>query len=288
MKVLVTGSRGMLGTDLMQMLPARYDVLGCDLHNCNVLDSDQFEQIISSYAPDVIIHAAAYTNVDQAETDQEAASLLNEIGTKYVATAARQAQARLIYISTDYIFDGTKTTPYTEKDRPNPLGVYGKTKLRGEQQVQQIFHDLTDRYAIVRIAWLYGKHGKNFVSTILQQARQKPVLRVVNDQTGSPTYTRDVVKGLMALLDHAVSGIVHLTNSGTCTWYEFARAILELAQMPHITVQPISTAELQRPAPRPRFSVLDMSRFIALTGQQMPHWKQGLQEYFEEILRNEE
>jgi dTDP-4-dehydrorhamnose reductase len=288
MKVLVTGSRGMLGTDLMQMLPAQHDVLGCDLHNCNVLDSDQFEQIISSYTPDVIIHAAAYTNVDQAETDQEAASLLNETGTKYVATAARQAQARLIYISTDYVFDGTKTTPYTEKDLPNPLGVYGKTKLRGEQQIQQVFHDLTDRYAIVRTAWLYGKHGKSFVSAILQQAHQKPVLQVVNDQIGSPTYTRDLVRGIMALLDHEVSGIVHLTNSGICTWYEFARAILELAQMSHIRVQPISTAELQRPAPRPRFSVLDMSKFTTSTGHHIPDWRQGLQEYFEEIMRNEE
>jgi dTDP-4-dehydrorhamnose reductase len=276
----------MLGTDLMQMLPARYYVLGCDLHNCNILDYDQLEQLVSSYSPDIIIHAAAYTNVDQAETDQDVALQLNETGTKYVATVAKQYHARLIYISTDYVFDGTKTTPYTEKDPPHPLGVYGKTKLRGEQQIQQIFQYDVKRYSIIRTSWLYGKHGKNFISAILQQVRQKSVLQVVNDQKGSPTYTRDLVRGMMVLLDREISGIIHLTNTGYCTWYEFAKTILEFARMSHVPVQPISAAELQRPAPRPNFSVLDTSKFAVLTGQQMRHWKQGLQEYFEELTRD--
>ena len=131
----------MLGTDLVQMLRGKYDVLECDLHNCNILDFNQIEDFVSSYRPNVIIHTAAYTNVDQAETDKEAALRLNETGTKYVATAAKQCHARLIHISTDYVFDGTKTSPYTEEDIPHPLGVYGTTKLRGEQQVQQIFGD---------------------------------------------------------------------------------------------------------------------------------------------------
>ncbi len=278
MKIIITGSRGMLGTDLVQMLSVKHEILGCDLHNCNILDYEQFEQLVSSYHPDLIIHTAAYTNVDQAETDIEAALQLNKTGTKYVATAAKHHHARLIYISTDYIFDGTKTSPYTEEDSPCPLGVYGKSKLRGEQQVQRIFGD--HGYLIVRSAWLYGKHGKNFVSAILQRARQQNILRVVNDQTGSPTYTKDLGRGIMTLLDRDISGIIHLTNDGYCTWYEFAKTILKLARMSHVTVQPISTEELDRPAPRPRFSVLDTSKFVSLTGQKVRHWKQGLQEYF--------
>lgn len=281
MKVIVTGSRGMLGTDLVQILRGKYDVLECDLHNCNILDYDQVEGLVSSYLPDVIIHTAAYTNVDQAETDKEAALLLNETGTKYVAAAAKLYHARLIHLSTDYVFDGTKTSPYTEEDIPHPSGVYGTTKLRGEQQVQQIFGD--QGYLILRTAWLYGKHGKNFVSTILQRAQQQDILNVVNDQTGSPTYTKDLARGIMRLLDQNISGIIHLTNDGYCTWYEFAETILAFARISHVTVQPISTAELKRPAPRPSFSVLDNSKFAALTGQKIPHWKQGLQEYLEDL-----
>jgi dTDP-4-dehydrorhamnose reductase len=284
MKVIVTGSRGMLGTDLVQMLMGKYEVLECDLHNCNILDCNQVENLVSSYRPNVIIHTAAYTNVDQAETDKEAALRLNETGTKYVATAAKQCHARLIHISTDYVFDGTKTSPYTEEDIPHPLGVYGTTKLRGEQQVQQIFGD--QGYLILRTAWLYGKHGKNFVSAILQRVQQQDILSVVNDQTGSPTYTKDLARGIILLLEQNISGIIHLTNSGYCTWYEFAKTILEFAQLSHVTVQSMSTTELNRPAPRPRFSVLDTSKFVALTGQKIRHWKQGLQEYFEDLTRD--
>lgn len=280
MRIIVTGSRGMLGTDVMRMLAGAYEVWGCDLHNCNILAANQFDELVASYHPDVVIHAAAYTNVDQAETDQAAALQLNATGTQYVAMAARQHQAKLVYLSTDYVFDGTKTTPYTEADAPNPLGVYGASKLRGEQQVQRICHE--HEYLIVRIAWLYGQHGKNFVQTILQLARQHSVLRIVNDQTGAPTYTKDVVRGIQALLARNVAGIVHLTNDGTCTWHEFAQTILAMAGITDVAVQPISTAELQRPAPRPAYSVLDLARFAAMTGQRPRHWKQGLQEYFEE------
>lgn len=281
MRIIVTGSRGMLGTDLMRMLAGAHEVWGCDLHNCNILAANQFDELVASYHPDVVIHAAAYTNVDQAETDQAAALQLNETGTQYVAMAARQHQAKLVYLSTDYVFDGTKTTPYAEADAPNPLGVYGASKLRGEQQVQRICAE--QAYLIVRIAWLYGQHGKNFVQTILQLARQHKVLRIVNDQTGAPTYTKDVVRGIQALLARNVAGIVHLTNDGTCTWHEFAQTILAMAGITDVAVQPISTAELQRPAPRPAFSVLALAKFAAITGQRPRHWKQGLQEYFEEL-----
>jgi dTDP-4-dehydrorhamnose reductase len=277
MKIFVTGSRGMLGTDVMEILAADHDVLGCDLPNCDLLDSEQVEQVVAAYQPDAIIHTAAYTNVDQAETEQAAAQALNEIGARNIAVAARRQQARLLYISTDYVFDGAKTSPYTEDDPPCPLGVYGLTKLQGERQVQAI---LGARDAlIVRTAWLYGHHGKNFVSAILHRAQQQPELQVVNDQIGSPTFTRDLACGLQILLEREGHGIFHVTNDGQCSWYDFARAILEARGLTHVRVQPISTADLQRPAPRPAFSVLDTSKFVAFTGQKLQHWKQGLRSY---------
>lgn len=280
MRIMVTGSGGMLGQDLMDMLSPTHDVLGCDLHNCNILVNAQVEHTVSSYRPDVIIHAAAYTNVDQAESEQDAARKLNETGTRNIAAAAKTYQSKLIYLSTDYVFDGAKTHPYIENDPTCPVGVYGKTKLLGEQQVQQIG---SPAWLIVRTAWLYGARGKSFAGTILQRARQEEMLYVVDDQIGSPTYTKDLVRGIVALFERNASGIVHLTNSGSCSWYEFAKTIVEIAGFSSVTVQPISTEELQRPAPRPAFSVLDTSKFTVLTGQTPRHWKQGLEEYLQEL-----
>lgn len=282
MRILVTGSRGMLGSDLMQMLGVRDEMLGCDLHNCNILEEAQIQGMAASFRPEVVIHTAAYTNVDRAETDRDAALALNETGTRHVALAAHRNGARLIHISTDYVFSGTKTSPYLENDPPQPTGWYGETKFRAEQQAQQIFG--ASGYLIVRIAWLYGKHGKNFVSTMLRLAQQQKPLRVVNDQTGSPTYTKTVVRAIQALLDCDLSGVVHVVNSGTCTWYEFTQAILELTGITGVGVVPITTEELGRPAPRPKFSVLDTSKFTATTGQTLPHWKEGLREYLEESI----
>jgi len=198
---------------------------------------------------------------------------------------AKAYRAKVVYISTDYVFDGTGSIPYTEKDRPHPAGVYGKTKLRGEQQIFDVLGHASDEpeFLIVRIAWLYGRHGNNFVSAILQRAQRQDTLRVVNDQIGSPTYTRDVAEAILALLTHKARGIFHVTNSGQCTWHDFAKTILEYAQMPQVIVQPISTAALRRPAPRPAFSVLDTSKFTATTGQSLRHWKQGLEAYFQEL-----
>lgn len=268
----------MLGTDLVHLFQEQHEVLGCDIHNCDILKYKQLETVVSSYKPDIIIHTAAYTNVDKAESDEAAATELNVMGTKHITTVAKEYQAKIVYISTDYVFDGSHTRPYTEEDQPNPSGVYGRTKFQAEQQIQQILED----FLIVRTAWLYGKHGKNFVSAILQRAQQQDMLHVVNDQTGSPTYTQDVAKAILALLGQNATGIVHVTNSGQCTWHTFAETILEYAGMPHIQVRPISTAELQRPAHRPGFSVLDISKFEVITGQKLRHWKEGLQAYFDE------
>ena len=282
MKIAITGSRGMLGTDLMRLFQQEHEVLGLDLHNCNILDAAQVHAVVAPFAPNVIIHAAAYTNVDKAENDRDTAFALNEIGTKNVADVAKACQAKLVYISTDYVFDGTKGTPYAEEDAPSPLGVYGWSKWRGEEQIRAVFDGNASSFLIVRIAWLYGKHGKNFVETILNLAQQQDTLRVVNDQFGSPTYTQDVARALQALIRSNASGVVHVTNSGQCTWHEFAETIVQFAGKTGVTVLPISSAELNRPAPRPAFSVLRLEKFTQLTGQQLRHWKDGLQAYFEE------
>ncbi|GAK59699.1 DTDP-4-dehydrorhamnose reductase [Candidatus Vecturithrix granuli] len=283
MKILVTGAKGMLGTDLTALLQADHEVFGIDLHNCDILQAEQLRAFVQAYQPEVIIHTAAYTNVDQAEIDEERATQLNVTGAKNVATAARTCQAKMIYISTDYVFDGQKSVPYTEDDPTHPLGVYGKTKFLGEQEVRALLnHDRRQDFLIVRTAWLYGQHGKNFVKAILERVQQQQPLRVVNDQTGSPTYTCDLARGILALIEHKASGIVHLTNSGQCTWYDFAKTILAYRQLSDVKIEAITTAELQRPAPRPAFSVLDTSKFTALTGQTLRPWQEGLQAYFEE------
>ncbi len=282
MKVAITGVRGMLGSDLMRLFQQEHEVLGLDLHNCNILDAARLHDVIAPFRPDVIIHTAAYTNVDKAESDQDAAFALNETGTKNVAEAAKACQAKLVYISTDYVFDGTKGTPYAEDDAPSPLGAYGWSKWRGEEQIRTLFSEKTASFLIVRIAWLYGKHGKNFVETILNLAQQQDTLRVVNDQFGAPTYTQDVARALQALIRCDASGIVHVTNSGQCTWHEFAERILEIAGIQGVTVLPISSAELNRAAPRPAYSVLRLDKFTQLTGQSPRHWKDGLRAYFEE------
>ncbi|MCP4403312.1 MAG: dTDP-4-dehydrorhamnose reductase [bacterium] len=281
MKFLITGSRGMLGTDVVGLFQQTYEVLGCDLHNCDILNECRLEETISSFRPDVIIHTAAYTNVDKAESDAEAAALLNERGVEFLAKAAKKYQAKLVYISTDYVFDGRNSVPYTENDEPNPLGVYGNTKLRGEQQLQRILD--SKHWLIVRTAWLYGKHGKNFVSAILQRAREIGELQVVNDQQGAPTYTRDLAAGILSLLESDAAGIFHFSNSGQCSWYDFAESIIAYAGLSHVPVQPLSSDDLKRPAPRPGYSVMDTSKFAAVTGRSPRHWKKALEAYFEEV-----
>ena len=186
-------------------------------------------------------------------------------------TKHRHVQAnRLVHVS-----GGAVTTG--KEDEINPLGVYGKSKALGEKAVRAV---LPHAHCIIRTQWLYGRQGRNFVETVIQRGRETGSLRVVNDQTGSPTYTKDLARGIIALLWHNAAGIVHVTNSGWCTWYEFASVILEYADLTHVSVVPITTEELQRPAPRPKFSVLDTTKFSVLTGQKIQHWKQGLQEYF--------
>jgi dTDP-4-dehydrorhamnose reductase len=194
---------------------------------------------------------------------------------KHVATAALRCHAKVVYLSTDYVFDGMKKEPYVEEDLPHPLSVYGRSKLKGEEYVQGVVKDAL----IVRTQWLYGKHGKNFVTAILRQAKEKKALSIVNDQTGSPTYTRDLSGAISVLLQQKAHGIFHVTNGGHCTWYAFGREILKLSGIEGVEVLPITSEELGRPAPRPPYSVLDCQRLRVETGMELRPWAEALKEY---------
>jgi len=275
-KVLVLGARGMLGQDLTKILAPEYEVIPWDLAEMDITREKETAEKITKVRPRVIINCAAYTNVDQCETHREQAFLVNAEGTKHVALASNKVQARLVHLSTDYVFDGTASTPYRETDSPNPMSVYGQSKLQGEIYIGQIGGD----HLIIRTAWLYGRRGRNFVEAILAQAAEGKPIRVVNDQKGSPTFTGDLSQAIKRVLPAKEQGIFHLTNSGSCTWFDFALRILEEGGFQGTEVRPISSEELGRPARRPAYSILDNSRYERVSGQKMRCWQEALKEYF--------
>ena len=254
MKVLITGSAGQLGTDLVASANrAGLDVIAASHADLDITDRSLVSQKIANAAPEAIIHAAAWTAVDACESDTKKAMAINSDGTANVVNAARQIGARVIYISTDYVFDGTKATPYIESDIPNPQSVYGASKLAGEQNL-----DL-NQDSVVRISWVCGEHGNNMVKTILRLAATSPTLTFVNDQIGSPTFTSDIAPVLVDFARESRTGIWHLTNQGVTSWFGFAQDVLRAAELDPNRVQPIATADLrpQRPAKRPANSVLE-------------------------------
>ena len=277
MKILVIGARGMLGRDLQPILSDQHEVIGKDIQDLDITDPLQIENEVDALRPQAVINAAAFTDVDGCESQEERAFAVNAEGAGHVALACRKTGARLIHLSTDYVFDGASRVPYTEDAPPRPLNVYGESKLRGEKAVQKA----GGNHLILRTAWLYGRHGKNFVDTILRLASQQEELRVVDDQRGSPTFTRDLSRAIASLMDKDVRGILHVTNSGACSWFEFAKRILSLKppfQRP-VRILPIPSSELIRPAKRPAFSVLNCSRFEKEVGTGMRNWERGLEEY---------
>jgi dTDP-4-dehydrorhamnose reductase len=279
MRVLVTGATGMLGHALVPDLEVDHAVFTLTRRDCDLCDEGAVREIFELQRPDMVVHLAAYTNVDGCELDPQKANASNVRATLNVAKAANGVAAAVLYISTDYVFDGCVTTPYFEDAQTNPLSVYGKTKLMGEKYVQETL----DRHFIVRTSWLFGPGGKNFVSTILRLAGEKPELRIVNDQRGSPTYTRHLAQKLAQLVMTHEYGIYHITAEGDCTWFEFARKIIELAGLQEIHVLPISSSESARPAPRPAYSVLANQRLSSLGMGLLPRWEEGLERYLAEI-----
>jgi dTDP-4-dehydrorhamnose reductase len=283
-RILIVGSRGMLGTDLMELLarevaasPAgALEVAGVDLPEIDITDPRSVRRHIDRVRPDLVINCAAWTAVDDAESRRDLAMRVNAEGAGNVASAS--AGARLVHLSTDFIFDGKKNTPYVETDEPNPLGVYAESKLAGERLVLERCPDAL----IVRTAWLYGVNGKNFVTTILKLAHSLPELTVVDDQRGSPTWTRDLGEAILALLKADAKGIVHAAGRGSCTWCDFAREIVKLAGL-STPVRAITSAELARPARRPANSALDCSRIEQLTAFRFPGWRDSLARFLDEL-----
>lgn len=286
MRVFLTGARGMLGQDLMPILKAAGDEVipsGTQPSNdpayvvLDITDLEATRTAIAQAQPDVVINCAAYTNVDGAESDPDAAYRVNALGTWNLALACQDVGAAMLQVSTDYVFDGIKGSAYDEYDMPNPQGVYGRSKFAGEQHLQQVLN----RFYIVRTAWLYGHHGKNFVETILKAAAERPELKVVNDQWGCPTWTRDLANAISAIIRTGRFGIYHATGQGACTWMEFARKIVELGSM-QTPVHPQTTEELNRPAPRPRYSIM-RNHALELAGLPLlPNWESSLAAYVKE------
>ncbi|SFA57969.1 dTDP-4-dehydrorhamnose reductase [Anoxybacillus pushchinoensis] len=272
MKVVVTGAKGQLGTDLVHLLADRgYKVYGYGRDELDITNFEQVKQVISEVNPDVVIHAAAYTKVDLAESEPDQAFLINAYGTRNVVVASEAIGAKLVYVSTDYVFDGTANVPYNEFAPTNPLSVYGKSKLAGEQFVR----DLHSKFFIVRTSWVYGKHGNNFVKTMLKLAQERDELMVVHDQIGCPTYTVDLANCILELIQTEKYGIYHVSNSGHCSWYEFAKAIFEEAGI-EVKVNPCTTKDFPRPAPRPAYSVLDHMALQLNGFREMREWRVAL------------
>ncbi len=287
-RILVIGAKGMLGKDLAKILRSSspvdqhsgWEVFGWDIDEIDIQEEDSTVTKIESIRPDVVINSAAYTDVDGCESHEEKAFAVNAEGMRHVALGALRCCAKVVYLSTDYIFDGKKREPYLEDDPPHPLSVYGRSKLKGEQYVQ----DLVEDAVVVRTQWLYGKYGKNFVTSILRQGREKKVLSIVDDQVGSPTYTIDLSRAISVLIQHDSRGVFHVANSDLCTWYTFGQEILKLSGIGGVKIDPISSEELGRPAIRPSYSVLSTEKLKRETGMTLRPWSEALKEYLSTIM----
>lgn len=275
--ILVVGSNGMLGQDLLSLLGDRGR--GVDLPDIDITDLLSVQRVLTALRPQVIVNCAAYTDVDGCENDAEKAMQVNGEGVAFLAMISAEIKAKLVQISTDYLFDGKKGSPYQEDDLPKPLNIYGESKLAGELNV-----DVNPDNLVVRTQWLYGLHGKNFVETMLRLGQEQKELTVVDDQIGCPTWTMDLARAVISLIDHNCTGVYHCTNSGFVSWNSFASKIFELANM-DVKVLPMTTQQLNRPAKRPLNSILDCSKLAKDTGFTPRPWQEALALYLE--LRNQ-
>lgn len=285
-KLALIGANGMLARMVKQAAPAAFDVTSFDLPDFDITNRDLVLSTMKHLKPEVIVNCAAYTNVDGCETNEELALQVNGKGPGYLAEAALGVAAALVHISTDYVFAGDKTEPYSEDDPTGPLSSYGRSKLAGEKS---ILASGLAQYFIVRTSWLYGPGGNNFVETILRLAQVREELRIVADQQGSPTYTEDLAKAIFSLLGveagHRPFGIYHVSNTGSCSWYEFAVEIVKLARVNNLPVKverivPIRTEDYPLPAKRPSYSIFSRQKYETITGQGIPEWRESLSKYF--------
>ena len=288
MRILVTGVKGQLGYNCVKELNKRgyTDVKGIDIEDLDIADENKVLEYIKTYKPDVVMHNAAYTAVYKAELNYDACYKVNALGPKYIAEACKEIDAKMVYISTDYVFDGTKDGYYEIDDNANPISVYGKTKLEGENFVKSILN----KYFIVRISWVFGINGNNFIKTMLKLAKVgKTELNVVNDQIGSPTYTADLAVLLCDMIETNKYGTYHATNEGTCSWYEFAKKIFELSNI-NMKVNPVSTKEysemVTQQAKRPTNSKMSKKSLDDAGFNRLPSWQDALERYLKELKEN--
>lgn len=286
MRVLVIGSNGQLGTDLIEVLQERHGlaVLGLDLPEIDITDAASVDLVFGGFDPDFVVNCAAWTAVDEAESHEDAALKVNGVGPRVIAEECRKAAAWLVHVSTDYVFDGHGSHPYPEDAVPDPASAYGRTKLAGERAVQET---LPDSHYLVRTAWLYGRYGTNFVKTMLRLERERDVVTVVDDQRGQPTYSRDLAEQITLLMEqHPAAGTYHGTNSGETTWYEFAREVFRLAGADPARVHPTSSADFVRAAPRPSYSVLGHDAWAVAGLEPMRDWREALAAAFEDGINS--
>jgi len=281
MRILVTGHTGLLGTELVPVLQKNHDVTGCSLPDRDITDAAATLQVVKEVRPDLVIHAAAYTAVDESERQPDLAFRVNALGTRNVVIAARECGADVAYISTDYVFDGTKGSPYVEFDPPNPTGVYGRSKWAGEQYVRT----LAPRYFIIRSAWLFGAGGACFPDTILRLIREKGQVSVVDDQIGNPTWARDLAEAVSTIVTSGLHGTYHAVNSSPATWFAFAQAVAREFGAGADAVLPTTTDKFPRPAPRPQNSSLRNFVLEESLGYHMRPWIETLPDYRTSVNR---
>lgn len=273
--ILVTGSTGQLGSDVVKELLKRgYSTLSPNRSELNLCSEDNIRNYILNSNCEAIVHCAAYTQVDKAEDEKDLCIKINATATKHIAKCAKILDIPMIYISTDYVFDGTKDGEYTENDETNPINIYGESKLAGEKYVQEIL----DKYYIVRTSWVFNINGKNFIETMLRLSKANNQLSIVNDQIGSPTYTKDLSRLLVDMLETSKYGLYHATNEGYCSWYEFANTIFKLANI-NIDIRAINSNEYASRAKRPLNSKLSKDKLIEYGFKPLPNWEDALKDY---------
>lgn len=273
--ILVTGSTGQLGSDVVKELLKRgYSTLSPNRSELNLCSEDNIRNYILNSNCEAIVHCAAYTQVDKAEDEKDLCIKINATATKHIVKCAKILDIPMIYISTDYVFDGTKDGEYTENDETNPINIYGESKLAGEKYVQEIL----DKYYIVRTSWVFNINGKNFIETMLRLSKANNQLSIVNDQIGSPTYTKDLSRLLVDMLETSKYGLYHATNERYCSWYEFADTIFKLANI-NIDIKAINSNEYASRAKRPLNSKLSKDKLIEYGFKPLPHWEDALKDY---------
>ena len=278
MKVLITGSNGMLGHDLIDVLDGKHELIKTTSKSLDITDEDKVKDYIVNENPDIVINSAAYTDVDGCETNEEIAYKVNGEGVKNLALACKVVDCPLLHISTDYVFNGENNKPWMEDDEVCPISIYGKSKLQGEEAIESIL----DKFFIIRTSWLYGINGGNFPKTMLELAKTHDTLTVVTDEIGTPTYTLDLAQAIAELIETEYYGIYHITNSDYCSWFDFAKYIFEVKNI-NVNVVPVTAEEFARPASRPHYSVLNNSNWVNNGFKPLRSYKEAIKDYLKHL-----